>query len=116
MVCCTREPTNTNDYEQVNTTTVETNEDEQSMEDDLRILEQKDCSGLTALLSSPASRASYTSAMHCPSTVSAKSKEVDKSATPHKTDKNATIKSLMSNKSTRVCLIAYWTGVLIFHR
>jgi len=102
--CFARDPTSSR-YEEVSTTAeVENDDDEDSIEDDLRILEQKDCSELTALLSSASSRASYTSAMHRPSVVTAKSKE---------TEQNATIKSLMSNKSTRNCLIAYWMNCFV---
>ena len=103
QACRSRDLTS-NEHEQGSTTTTENDEDTDSIEDDLRILEQKDCSELTALLSSPASRASYTSAMHRPSVMSNKSKE---------TEKSATIKSLLSNKSTRECLIAYWMNSFV---
>lgn len=83
----------------------EKDDDDDSIEEDLKILEQKDCSELTALLSSPASRASYSSAMHRPSVVV--------SNTSKETEKSATIKSLMSNKSTRDCLYAYWMNCFV---
>lgn len=96
------------DYEQVSTTATEQDNDDDgdtdSIEDDLRILEQREASELSALLSSPASRASYTTAMHRPSVITTTTKESTKSAT---------VKSLFSNKSTRECLIAYWLNCFV---
>ena len=104
MASCLARENTTHEYEQVSTTMTEKDDAEDSIEEDLKILEQKDCSELTALLSSSASRASYSSAMHRPSVISLKSKE---------TEKSATIKSLMSNKSTRDCLFSYWMNCFV---
>lgn len=111
-VCCQQAPTNHN-YEQVTTTITENDDDDDdwddetnSIQDDLRILEQRDYSELTSLLSTPGSRASYSSALHRPSVITT-------TTSSKQTNKSATIKSLMSNKSTRDCLIAYWANCFV---
>jgi MFS family permease len=74
-------------------------QEEEEEEDELMILDHADNTELSALLSSKASRNSYSSAMHRPSLIC-----------PNKQyyDPPATIESLMGSKVTREHLMAYW--------
>lgn len=103
-----------------------TNED--SVDDDLRILESKDCAELAALLSSEPSRASYSSSMRRPSARSSlvgrpssvvvrksilesvpQEEERDEASPPQGEETaEGKVRAILSNKSTRNHLVSYW--------
>jgi MFS family permease len=95
-----------NQYQRVAHTVPSHHEDNNTIEDDLEILEKKDFSELSALLSSGQGRASYSSAMRRPSAVTIESNSAE-------SKKSATVSSLLSNKNTRDHLVAYWLNGFI---
>jgi MFS family permease len=79
-------------------------------EDELMILDHSDNTELSALLSSKASRKSYSSAMRRPSLICPQPQQLNNNNTNSKQyyDPPATIDSLMGSKVTREHLMAYW--------